>query len=63
MVYNLKEKTMNFEKMAVTNCVINDELITSDGKGKVTRISLKKVGRNEKCPCKSGIKFKKCHGK
>jgi len=54
---------MDFEKMAVTNCVINDELITSDGKGKVNRISLKKIGRNEKCPCKSGIKFKKCHGK
>ena len=22
----------------------------------------KKVGRNEKCPCKSGKKFKHCHG-
>ena len=22
-----------------------------------------KVGRNEKCPCGSGIKYKKCHGK
>ncbi|MSQ22737.1 MAG: hypothetical protein EXR53_05460 [Dehalococcoidia bacterium] len=21
-----------------------------------------KVGRNEKCPCGSGKKFKKCHG-
>lgn len=23
----------------------------------------KKVGRNDLCPCESGIKFKKCHGK
>jgi preprotein translocase subunit SecA len=23
----------------------------------------KKVGRNEKCPCGSGKKFKHCHGK
>lgn len=25
--------------------------------------SLPKVGRNEKCPCGSGVKFKNCHGK
>ena len=24
--------------------------------------SKKKVGRNEKCPCGSGKKFKHCHG-
>ena len=24
--------------------------------------NLKKVGRNEKCPCGSGKKFKHCHG-
>jgi preprotein translocase subunit SecA len=23
----------------------------------------KNIGRNEKCPCGSGLKFKKCHGK
>lgn len=23
----------------------------------------KNAGRNEKCPCRSGLKFKKCHGK
>jgi preprotein translocase subunit SecA len=22
-----------------------------------------KVGRNDPCPCGSGLKFKKCHGK
>jgi uncharacterized protein YecA (UPF0149 family) len=25
--------------------------------------SEKKVGRNEPCPCGSGFKFKRCHGK
>jgi uncharacterized protein YecA (UPF0149 family) len=23
----------------------------------------RKVGRNDLCPCDSGVKFKKCHGK
>jgi uncharacterized protein YecA (UPF0149 family) len=27
------------------------------------RVFGRKVGRNEKCPCDSGLKFKHCHGK
>jgi preprotein translocase subunit SecA len=27
------------------------------------RVSGKKMGRNDPCPCGSGKKFKKCHGK
>lgn len=23
----------------------------------------RKIGRNDPCPCRSGLKFKKCHGK
>ena len=34
----------------------DDKEITSIDK------SEKKVGRNEKCPCGSGKKFKHCHG-
>jgi uncharacterized protein YecA (UPF0149 family) len=26
------------------------------------RITMYKVGRNDKCPCGSGLKYKKCHG-
>jgi len=26
-------------------------------------IETEKIGRNEKCPCGSGKKFKKCHGR
>ena len=29
---------------------------------KIKDMSFKKVGRNEKCPCGSGKKFKYCHG-
>ena len=29
---------------------------------KVENKEFKKVGRNEKCPCGSGKKFKHCHG-
>lgn len=28
-----------------------------------TRLAVPKVGRNEKCPCNSGQKYKKCHGR
>lgn len=36
--------------------------------GKMVNVPVKldtvpKVGRNEKCPCDSGVKYKKCHGK
>ena len=34
---------------------------TSDGVGGLP--SQRKVGRNERCPCGSGQKFKRCHGK
>lgn len=29
---------------------------------KKTPIKVNKVGRNEMCPCGSGLKYKKCHG-
>ena len=32
------------------------------GQGRYIRIG-KKIGRNEKCPCGSGLKYKKCCGK
>ena len=33
-----------------------------DFTGKIPKISVPKVGRNDPCPCGSGKKFKKCHG-
>jgi uncharacterized protein YecA (UPF0149 family) len=33
-----------------------------DGKPKVPKKKEEKIGRNEKCPCNSGKKYKKCCG-
>lgn len=29
----------------------------------IVKMAVEKIGRNEKCPCGSGLKFKKCCGK
>ncbi len=29
----------------------------------VHRLEDRKIGRNEKCPCGSGRKYKRCHGR
>ena len=34
----------------------------NDEDNNVSNNNFKKVGRNEKCPCGSGKKFKHCHG-
>ncbi|MBE42577.1 MAG: hypothetical protein CL742_03585 [Chloroflexi bacterium] len=30
--------------------------------GRIKNTAGRKIGRNEKCPCGSGRKYKKCHG-
>ena len=40
----------------------NDEKNKKDKENKILTNEDKKVGRNEKCPCGSGKKFKHCHG-
>ena len=42
--------------------VSNEETKKEDNKKKIEEKTKKKVGRNEKCPCGSGKKFKHCHG-
>ena len=44
------------------NIVVSSEEKTSEKKEVVESKPDKKVGRNEKCPCGSGKKFKHCHG-
>ena len=45
------------------NIVVSSEEKTKEEKEEVIENkSEKKVGRNEKCPCGSGKKFKHCHG-
>ena len=45
------------------NIVVSNEKQSEEvEKEKVLSREEKKVGRNEKCPCGSGKKFKHCHG-
>ena len=46
------------------NIVVSNENKGETNKQKFSKINEeKKIGRNEKCPCGSGKKFKHCHGK
>ena len=44
------------------NIVISNEEKKANDQKEIENKSEKKVGRNEKCPCGSGKKFKHCHG-
>ena len=44
------------------NIVLSSDKENEKNKEKKEEIDFKKVGRNEKCPCGSGKKFKHCHG-
>ena len=46
------------------NIVVSNEEKSENNQEEIKETNLKKkVGRNEKCPCGSGKKFKHCHGK
>ena len=45
------------------NIVVSNEDQSEEENKKSTINKVEKVGRNEKCPCGSGKKFKHCHGK
>ena len=56
-----KELTKNHSTLSsVPNNVIP---FTNKNTGKQEPIQVKKIGRNEPCPCGSGKKYKHCHGK
>jgi preprotein translocase subunit SecA len=45
------------------NIVVSNEEKSEKSQEEIKEVkSEKKVGRNEKCPCGSGKKFKHCHG-
>ena len=44
------------------NIVVSNEVKSENTQEVKENKSEKKVGRNEKCPCGSGKKFKHCHG-
>ena len=58
-----KIKTDLIKFLLNLNIVVSSEAEKKDKKDPIVEKKLeKKVGRNEKCPCGSGKKFKHCHG-
>lgn len=55
-------KELMREQMVLTN-FLSERNVGPNMKRSSAAIELPKVGRNEKCPCGSGEKYKKCHGK
>jgi len=60
----------NLERLLSADLVRNDQAANSQWARKENVVSGKpfgvtqgKVGRNDPCPCGSGKKYKKCHGK
>jgi preprotein translocase subunit SecA len=54
-------------KIDITKFLLNLNLVISEDKNsdkskQPKKEQFQKVGRNEKCPCNSGKKFKHCHG-
>ena len=62
LLFKIKNDLIKF--LLNLNIVINNEDKKKEEEKEMTSIdkSEKKVGRNEKCPCGSGKKFKHCHG-
>ena len=61
--YYLKIKNDLIKFLLNLNIVVsNDEKVENNQEEIRKDKSEKKVGRNEKCPCGSGKKFKHCHG-
>ena len=59
----LKIKNDLIKLLLNLNIVISNNENSNEKKEKISEEKLeKKVGRNEKCPCGSGKKFKHCHG-
>ena len=64
----LFESLLSKIKNDIIKLLLNLNIVISSGeenkkiKEKKEEIDFKKVGRNEKCPCGSGKKFKHCHG-
>ena len=71
MIHNIQYDTVKyvFKARLVENSLQRKEVakpISTSGDGSVRREPIRKehkVGRNDPCPCGSGLKYKKCCGK
>jgi len=61
LLFKIKNDLIKF-LLNLNIVVSNDEKSESIKEEKVEKAPEKKVGRNDKCPCGSGKKFKHCHG-
>ena len=59
----VETKPANFNKNGVEVTVRTRSTTETSGAGSETKSAFGHVGRNDPCPCGSGKKFKKCHGK
>jgi len=63
--FALFESLLNKIKNDLIKFLLNLNIVVSNEKKELQEKAgkeIKKVGRNEKCPCGSGKKFKHCHG-
>jgi preprotein translocase subunit SecA len=64
LFYSLKEGVKNFREGITTSGGVKSSKTGSLPANQVPALDgVKEIGRNEPCPCGSGKKFKKCHGK
>ena len=64
--YSLFENLLFKLKSDLITVLLNLEVIEQKEEeiqnNSISDVSFKKIGRNEPCPCKSGKKYKHCHG-
>lgn len=60
VILQIKRSGRNADPKIEVNQIINDITIRPPS---LNPAYGEKIGRNNPCPCESGVKFKKCHGK
>ena len=65
--YEFKRHTENLKVFVAEQHNIEpseaEGFLEKQGQARYMQKKFGKIGRNQPCPCGSGIKFKKCHGK
>ncbi|MCK5763193.1 MAG: SEC-C domain-containing protein, partial [Clostridiales bacterium] len=64
MINNIKKETVRFVFNVQVNTSFENQKVIQEDKKKIESVTKKaKVGRNDPCPCGSGLKYKKCCGR
>lgn len=64
MINNIKKETVRFVFNVQVNTSFENQKVVQEDKRKIESVTKKtKVGRNDPCPCGSGLKYKKCCGR